>query len=127
MKKRTKLILSIAICISALTACSLQSAVHLSESYDNTFTTTYQTLTVPPTALTVTLSGTASVNATNTLYIFVLDPNGNNVPTPLSITGNGTGGSEKVSGSWPAEPGSWTLRVSAVGASGSFDLVLQYQ
>ncbi|HUX22766.1 MAG TPA: hypothetical protein VMW69_16140 [Spirochaetia bacterium] len=126
MNKLAKPILLIAIFSLALAACSLGSSAYLSQSYDTTFTKPVsKPLDVPPTATTVTLTGTASVDRTNTLFIFVNAPDGS--VNPESITGDGTGATKTIKGSWPAQAGTWTLRVSATGATGSFDLTLQYQ
>lgn len=124
MRKYIGLILLIAFVVLSVTACSLNNTVHVNESFNNTFSPVAKTMTVPPTATTVTLTGTASVNSTNTLFIFVNEPDG--TVNPESITGDGSSSTQNISASWPAQPGTWTLRVSAVGASGNFSLTLQY-
>ena len=109
-----------------LGACSLGSAVSLNQSYDLTFTGVSTTLTVPSTASTVSLSGTASVDGTNNLFVSVIDPSGNTHITTIKGDGSGVATSQKVSGSWPAQAGTWTLRVTAPGAQGNFSVTLQF-
>ena len=127
MEKPIRSIVALMIFTLTIAACSLNSTAYLSQSYDNTFTTVSKPLSVPSTATTVTLSGTASVNGTNTLGIYVLGPDNSIQPPAKTITGDGTGASQNINGSWPAQAGTWTLRVVATGASGNFNLTLAYQ
>lgn len=106
--------------------CSLNNSAALNQSFDTSFTGASQTLTVPPstTATSLTLSGSATVNTGN-LYIFVLDPSGA-IAFSKTIAGSTSASSHTISATLPVQTGTWTLRATATGSTGSFSLTLKY-
>lgn len=125
MTKKLGTIGLLALFALALAGCSLNNSVALNQSFDTSFTGTSKTLTVSPstTATSITLSGTATVNSGD-LFISVLDPSG--IAYSKSIAGSTTSSSHTINETFPIQTGTWTLRATATGSTGSFSLTLKY-